>query len=247
MPSTHMSLFSTRGPRDHRAPAAPALRPRWGWVIGGFLAALAVGVLYASLVRASGDWNTGLPWERALMLRVDTRLPHAIDALMLTVPWTATNLTLAPLIILAAAWLHFRTRRSDIAVYLLVVQFGCFALNFLLKFAFARERPALWAKRGQFAFASYPSGHAISTTALLVTIAVILHRERGWLWPYWIVAAISITTLWSRLYLGVHWPTDVIAGGVVGLVWLAATLVAFGRRGAGNGEPGTGTATHQSR
>ena len=236
MSSSQMPMFSTKGPRGETAQGSPAIRPRWGWVIGGFLAALAIGVLYAYLVRASGDWNTGLPWERALMLRVDTRLPHPIDALMLSVPWTATNLTLAPLIILAAAWLHFRTRRSDIAVYLLVVQLGCFALNFLLKFAFARERPALWEKRGQFAFASFPSGHAISTTALLVTIAVLVHRERGWRWPYWIVAAISIITLWSRLYLGVHWPTDVIAGGVVGLVWLAATLVAFRRQGLAAGD-----------
>ena len=228
MSSSQLPLFSTRDHRHRTAPRARTIRPRWGWVIGGFLAALAIGMLYAYLVRASGDWNAGLPWERGLMLRLDTRLPRPLDLIMLTVPWTATNITLAPLIIVVAAWLHFRTHRTDIAVYLLVVQFGCFALNFLLKFAFDRERPALWEKRGQFSFASFPSGHAISTTALLVTIAVILHRERGWRWPYWLVATISIVTLWSRLYLGVHWPTDVIAGGVVGLVWLGATLVAFG-------------------
>ena len=201
---------------------------RWWLVGGGFLAALAVGALYALAIRSLGDWNRGLGWERALMLHVDNDLSRWLDVLFLTVPWTATNLTLAPFTYGAAVWL-WRRKRWDLAIHIAVVQTGSFALNFAMKFLFGRARPALWEKRGQYSWASFPSGHAIASVAVLFTVAYLLDREKCWKWPYAALAVIAVITIWSRLYLGVHWPTDVIGGGIMGVVWLGATLTGFAR------------------
>jgi len=202
---------------------------RWWIVGGGFVAAVLSGLVYAMAVKATGDWHQGLPWERDMMARVDYTLPRWLDLLFLTVPWTATNITLAPFTYGAAVWLGKR-KRWDLALHITVVQTGSFALNFAMKFLFDRARPELWEKRGQFSWASYPSGHAIASIAVLFTVAYLLEREKGWKWPYAVLGLMAVITMWSRLYLGVHWPTDVIGGGLMGAVWLGATMVGFARR-----------------
>jgi undecaprenyl-diphosphatase len=69
-----------------------------------------------------------------------------------------------------------------------------------------------------------------------MTIAMLLQKERHWRWPYFVVIPVSLLSIYSRLYMGVHWPTDVIAGVGVGLIWLAATIVAFREPGNENNE-----------
>ncbi|MEJ7811409.1 MAG: phosphatase PAP2 family protein [Gemmatimonadaceae bacterium] len=208
-------------------PGRVAPHVRWRWVWGGLAAAMALGLLFALALRNAGDWNAGLSWEHAIMRRIDPRLPRPLDALFLIVPWIGTNWTLLPIVLVVAAWLRFRRHRGDLALHLLVVGLGSWTLNQVPKALFGRERPELWEHRGQFGQASFPSGHAIASITVLVTAAVLLHRERGWRWPIVTVVGIILITLYSRIYLGVHWPGDVVAGGVMGVVWLAATLRAF--------------------
>lgn len=204
----------------------PAHFHRWRWAGGGFALALLVGVACGWGLQAAGDWHQGLPWERALLSALPRDFPPLVDAAFLVLPWLATNITLMPFVFGAALWLA-RVGRRDLAVHLTVVQLGSWALNMVLKELFDRERPALWEKRGQYALASYPSGHAIATVAVLLTVAFLLYRERGWRWPIVVVALLGVVSLYSRLYLGVHWPGDVLAGVLVGAVWFYATVRAY--------------------
>src|SRR5688500_13749551 len=152
-------------------------RATWGWILAGMAIAFAVGAAYASVLRGTGEWDTGLAWERALMLRVPAfGEPPLVDAVMLTLPWTGTNLTLLPIIIGAAVWLS-RRGRGELAAQLLLVEAGCYFLYLALKHGFDRPRPDLWPLRGQYAWPSFPSGHAIIAVALFFTIAILLHRE----------------------------------------------------------------------
>jgi undecaprenyl-diphosphatase len=134
--------------------------------------------------------------------------------------------TLGPLVALLAVWLWQRGRR-DLAVWLADVELGCSSLNYLVKTMLGRPRPELWQRRGWFGWDAYPSGHVLSSTAVLLTLAFILHRERGWRWPFVVAALVPPIIAYSRLYDGVHWPTDIIGGAVVGALWLLATLIAF--------------------
>lgn len=208
---------------------AELARVRWGWVLGGYLAALLVGIGVALWLRHGGNWREGLPWEPRFMLALHAiQLSEVLDRAMLVLPWLATNITLLPASLLLAAWLWLGRHRYLLATQLLVVELGCVTINPLLKHLFQRPRPELWEWRGQFAWTSYPSGHAIASVAVLLTWAILLRRERGWRWPYVALSALALVSLYSRLYLGVHWPTDVLGGAMIGAVWLVATLHAFG-------------------
>lgn len=202
-------------------------RRRWSLLAGGWLLAFGVGIIIALLAKSSGDWNEGLAWERELLESMHVTLPRALDTLLLIVPWFGTNITLLPLVLAAAALLVWRFQRREIALQLVVVNVGGWLLTFALKIMFERARPELWEHRGQFAHAAFPSGHAIASIAVLFTVAMLLRRELGWRWPYLAAALLLAINLYSRLYLGVHWPTDVIAGVLVGSVWLAITLRVF--------------------
>jgi undecaprenyl-diphosphatase len=199
------------------------------WLVAGYVAALLVGIVFAEIMQRTGNWDQGLPWERHLMVRTHVRFPHVIDALFLVLPWLGTNITLIPIVAGVAWWLVRRTR-PDLAVHLIVVQLGSFTLNPVLKAIFDRPRPDLFELRGQFAWAAFPSGHAIASISVLFTAAILLRRERGWRWPFLAATLFTLFGLYSRLYLGVHWPTDLLGGVLIGLVWLGATYVAFSPR-----------------
>jgi undecaprenyl-diphosphatase len=145
-------------------------------------------------------------------------------------PWLGTNLTLIPFSVAGVLWLALRLHRPREAVQLAVVQLGSWALNPALKFLYERDRPDVVPKRGWYDWPSYPSGHAIASIAVLVTFGVILYRVKGWRWPLLIIVPVLIASIFSRIYLGVHWPTDVIGGALVGLIWLSFTYVAFRER-----------------
>ena len=199
------------------------------WIIGGYFGALLVGILFAQLMRRTGNWDQGLAWERALLLRTHVRLPEPLDTLMLVLPWLGTNITLLPLVVAVSIWLLVRRKRPDLATHLVTVQLGSLTLNALLKDIFDRQRPELFEQRGQHAWAAFPSGHAIASISVLLTVAILLRRERGWNWPMRAAVVLLVISRYSRMYLGVHWPTDIVGGVLVGLVWLATTHTAFHR------------------
>ena len=210
-----------------------------GWIVGGYLAALLVGLVFAYILRETGNWDQGLAWERDFMIRTHIRFPHALDALLIALPWLGTNITLIPLVVGVSVWL-VRRHRPDLAVHLIVVQLGSFTLNFVLKEIFDRPRPDLFELRGQHAWAAFPSGHAIASVSVLLTAAILLRREHGWRWPIPVAITLLLISLYSRLYLGVHWPTDIVGGVLIGLVWLGATLTAFRGPAVPHSEPGAG-------
>ena len=199
------------------------------WIVGGYFGALLVGILFAQLMRRTGNWDQGLSWERAFMLRTHVTFPGLVDTLLLFLPWLGTNITLLPIVVVVAVWLIVSRQRPDLAAHLVVVQLGSFTLNAVLKSIFDRPRPDLFELRGQHAWAAFPSGHAIASVSVLLTVALLLRLERGWRWPMPVAVALLLVSLYSRLYLGVHWPTDIVGGVLVGLVWLGTTYTAFRR------------------
>jgi undecaprenyl-diphosphatase len=205
----------------------PWHRQRWTIILAGFAAAYLSGVLFAKIIQSQGDWSLGAPWERSVLHAVHAELPWVLDFLLLVFPWFGTNISLMPVIGIIIIWLWKQKKRVDLAMWLLVVQLGSYALNPALKATFDRIRPDLYPKRGWYGWASYPSGHAIASVAVLLTIAIMLHIERGWKWPYLLFGLICLGSAYSRVYLAVHWPTDVIGGMIVGAVWLWACYRSF--------------------
>lgn len=92
-----------------------------------------------------------------------------------------------------------------------------------LKILFDRERPDLIAHGLYVSTASFPSGHAMSSTVVYLTLGALIAEvvRPPWLKVYVIAVAATLAGLvgFSRLYLGVHWPTDVLAGWAAGAGW----------------------------
>ena len=133
--------------------------------------------------------------------------------------------------LLAAGYLLAR-RKAALALFLTVAIAAGGILNTLLKHGFVRERPDVVPHLVEVSSASFPSGHAMNSAMVYLTLAALLARaERSWRVRLFLMAGAIVVTLlvgFSRAYLGVHWPTDVMAGWSVGAAWAClASLVAL--------------------
>jgi undecaprenyl-diphosphatase len=131
---------------------------------------------------------------------------------------------------LAAGYL-FAARKPGIAIFTIAALAGGGALSTFLKSLFVRARPEVVEHLVGTNSTSFPSGHAMNSAIAYLTLAVLLARAETSraLRIYLVSAAIALTLLvgFSRLYLGVHWPSDVAAGWIVGALWAAGcSLVA---------------------
>jgi undecaprenyl-diphosphatase len=129
-------------------------------------------------------------------------------------------LTLITLAVAGFLWL----RRMYGAMWLVVVAtLGGLIASTLLKSLFDRPRPNLVPHLSHVYTSSFPSGHSMLSATVYLTLGALLGRffqERG-LRAYFLIVALVLTTLVgvSRVYLGVHYPTDVLAGWTAGLAW----------------------------
>lgn len=133
-------------------------------------------------------------------------------------------------------------RRPRAAAFLVGSIVGGVAVTFALKAGFDRPRPDLVAHQMEALSASFPSGHSATAAVVYLTLGALVARSlpRTRLRAF-VVAVAVVLTLGigaSRVYLGVHWPTDVLAGWTVGAAWaLAAWLVERDLRRRGWIEP----------
>ena len=159
----------------------------------------------------------------------------ALDTFMLVVTrlgylWGVVPVTTLTLIVL---WRRAPVR--DTLFFALSV-LGATLLNQAAKLLFARERPALWPSLVNESSFSFPSGHAMGSMALAAALVVLLWPTR---WRYPALVGGGLFTLLvgvSRVYLGVHYPSDVLAGWIAALAWVVGLTLLLYRPGGATRE-----------
>jgi undecaprenyl-diphosphatase len=135
------------------------------------------------------------------------------------------------LVTLMAAGYLLARRKIALAMFLSAAIGAGALLNTALKYGFVRERPDVVPHLVQVTSASFPSGHAMNSAMVYLTLAALLvSAERSWRVRIFLVSAAMLLTLvvgFSRAFLGVHWPTDILAGWSIGAAWaVLASLIA---------------------
>ena len=161
-------------------------------------------------------------FDRSALLWIHSTFPGWLDGPMRIV--TALGYYWFVLALLVVVVVLFYRRGWKLSAILLIVSTaGSAVLTTVLKSVFQRARPELFDSGYDASFYSFPSGHATVAVGLYGMLTLVLaYRLRGTARWAVVVSGILVVLLigFSRLYLGVHYPTDIVAGYLAALLWL---------------------------
>jgi undecaprenyl-diphosphatase len=205
-------------------------------ILGSFLV-LAVLTLVFWRIASSVTAGDTLAFDRHLMAALrqpgDPSMPIGprwLRSAMLDVTALGGVTVLTVLTVIVTGYLFITRKAAMAALVAVAVSGGAFAST-LLKGNFNRLRPDIVPHLVEVHTTSFPSGHAMNSAVVFLTLGALLARtHEGYAVRAYIIGVSILLTLtigFSRVYLGVHWPSDVLAGWVVGGTWaLLWSLVA---------------------
>ena len=185
---------------------------------------VALGTLVATTVRVRAAESGHLFFDREGLILANAWRSPWLDGAFLSLTWLGSLMVLLPLVSAVGMLLWRRGHRGE-ARFVIVALVGASLLAHLAKHLVLRPRPDLFAALTSVASPlSFPSAHAAQVTAvaaaLLLVAPRLTARYRRWALPALLVIVVLVD--FSRLYLQVHYPTDVLAGLVLGIVLVAA-------------------------
>jgi undecaprenyl-diphosphatase len=227
MPSLQGMLRWLRRQSHARALIAHVSRVERVTLVAVITAAAAL-FAFAKLANEVGEGGTRAFDERVLLaLRTPGNLadpigPKWVEEMMRD--FTALGSTgVLILVVLAVGGFLVMTRKGHAALTVLVAVSSGVLLSQTMKWAYARPRPELVPHGAEVFTASFPSGHSMMSAVVYLTLGALLARTQSSQSAkvYILLVAVILTVLvgTSRVYLGVHWPTDVLAGWALGGVW----------------------------
>ncbi|WP_133499071.1 phosphatase PAP2 family protein [Cognatilysobacter terrigena] len=238
-----LGLFAAISLLAHRHDRwAAGFRRRW---LGVLLIIAAAVVLVQVSEEVLGQESTAI--DRSILLAIHAAVPAGLLPLFNAATQSGSSHVLVPAVAVAVLLLLWRRHRFE-ALQLATVTAVAGVVVYVAKTAVGRARPDLWSTQW-FWGSSFPSGHTLSTAAVATAACLAVARLR----PSIRVPAMVLAVVWvalvgvSRLVLGVHWPTDVVAAACAGLLVATGvngvlTFIAHRtRRTAGTALPTTST------
>ncbi len=167
-----------------------------------------------------------MPWETALMIAIHLRATAAIDGIATAVTQLGSAYWVTP-VVGAIAIRFIWQRRWRSLTYLLVTLGGCVVTNLAAKAYWHRLRPHLWEGYIHPVDFSFPSGHAMTSMSFAAVLVALTWGSR-WVWLTALLGSVYVGAIaWTRLYLGVHYPSDILAGWLLAIAWAVSMSVLF--------------------
>lgn len=171
--------------------------------------------------------NEGILFDNYILNIIHRNHTPLLFVVMKIISFIGSAYFLVPLMLVTIIYTTIK-KNYYISKLLLSSTLGSYLMNFLLKMIFQRGRPLDYFLIEQGGF-SYPSGHSMVTMTFYMTLAYIiskvLKKEENKKWVYIFSYTMIILMGISRLYLGVHWPTDVIGGYLIGYVYFKISII----------------------
>lgn len=195
-----------------------------GVVVG--LGASSAFIIFAAIVSGGATQR----FDESVLRWLDGFRTPFLDEAALEVTSLGNGIVLIVLVLVASVFLWQTHHRWSVYLLLIAALGGKF-LNSVLKGWFDRPRPSIVEHVDVVHSMSFPSGHAMASLVVYGSVAyvvgrlepTVLLRRTTWALASLLILAIGV----SRMYLGVHYPSDVLAGFVAGLAWLAFVSAGF--------------------
>lgn len=203
----------------------------------GFLLSLGIILLFAKITEDVAEGESRA-FDTAVLLWINTHSPDWLHGPMIVVTTLGYYWFVLPLLVVATVLFYLKRRRIS-AVLLPVATLGGIVLTTVLKTVFERARPDLFESGYTASSYSFPSGHATIAAGFYGTLTLLLAFRLTGL-KRWAVVVFGVLLVlligFSRLYLGVHYPTDVLAGYLATPLWISTIGLCYllwrARRGA---------------
>lgn len=220
------------------------LRRYWARLVALFFGVLLPLLIFASLaedvVKHKKFW-----WDEPVLAWLHQNATPTLDSLMVSVSLVGMWWGLVPFDLAVVALLLHR-KRWALATFFSLAVGGAGLLNVLTKQLFARQRPALWPSIAPAQSFSFPSGHAMGSAAAVAASVVLLWPTRA-RWPVVVGGSLWVLLVsTSRAYLGVHYPSDLVAAWVASLAWVCGLAWVFHVRSWGARTPPTSPCASRS-
>lgn len=213
----------------NRLTVFPKLLKTWFATHWRSLLLLLVGVyvplqIFAILSLRIWKLEGGLIWEIPLMVTIHNAATESIDRVALFITELGSVNQIAPFAMTIALGLFLKKRWRSL-IFLLITLVGSETLNLAAKSFWHRIRPILWEGYPRPQDFSFPSGHAMMSMSLAATLIILVWGSR-WVWLLLPLSAVYVVAIgWTRLYLGVHYPSDVLAGWMLAIAWVIGMAV----------------------
>ena len=165
------------------------------------------------------------PFVAPMLLAIHTMANAGFDRVFLFMSAIGYTWGVIPADVLLVFGLSIRRHFRE-GLFASISFIGSLLLNVVAKHSFARARPDLWQSIVHENTYSFPSGHAMASMTLAWVVVLLCwyprsHWRQGWRWPVTIFAALFVLLIGlSRIYLGVHYPSDILAGWAAASVWV---------------------------
>ncbi|HEY9657250.1 MAG TPA: phosphatase PAP2 family protein [Allocoleopsis sp.] len=174
--------------------------------------------IFGELAEEVWENDGGFAWDEPILLAIHQTASPTLTAFAVFFTRLGVFWGVFPVSILVALLL-LRKHQWRQLTYLLVTLLGSIGINRTAKVLLHRVRPDLWVSPAPELDYGFPSGHAMSSMTL-VAVLVILSWKTRWRWGVLGGGSLFVLLIgWTRLYLGVHYPSDILAGWLVSIAW----------------------------